>query len=335
MPARKYLIRNMIATCRQHIRQTRTSIRISAVMAVLASGWLVTGCDQLPIVLAESRVAELELIAAYPVENEPGLLEPSGLTLWDGRLFTVADKDDGTIFEVVIDPPVARLVPHLRFTPPQERRPMDWEGITVDPRGNFHLISEEHGRMFSIGPDFAGGWTTPDLRPYGRHLGLFAKHNAHFEGIAWLGPDHFLGAAEREPRGLVEWRKQGGEWQVSAWLMEDSPFLAELPLLRVPDYSGLYYDNGRLFALFRGASLVVELERTEDGFQEIAAWSYARYERESEWAYRNQVYGQAEGLVVNGDEVFIIWDNNRGGRIADPSDRRSLLLHMRIPKDKL
>jgi len=174
-------------------------------------------------------------------------------------------------------------------------------------------------------------WASPDLRVSSRQSGLFAKNNAGFEGIVWLGPNHWLGAVEREPRGLVEWQGTGNSMTVVATEMNLSPFIDALPLLRLPDYAGLDTDQGRIYALFRSAHLVVRLERSGDQLIEAEAWSYRHIETDPRWAFRSQTYGQAEGLVVNGEDVYLIFDNNLGGRQSNPKDGRPLLVHARFP----
>ena len=287
------------------------------------------GCS--PLLKAPERaiVTELELVAAYPVEAS-GYPEPSGLTLLNGMLYSVADKVSGTIFRLEIVGDVARYVPELSIQLP-ERGFMDWEGITSDPGGAFYLISEERGRILRVMGDGSATWVSPDLRQTGRPLGLFSKSNAGFEGVAWLGPNHWLGAAERETRGLVELKGTGEARNIEAWSHSDSPYLGKLPLTRLPDYSGLHADGEKVYALFRNAHLVVRLEKRDGNWEETTAWSYAHIETDPRWAYRSQTYGQAEGLVVDGSEVYIILDNNRGAKQADPQDRRSLLIHARMP----
>lgn len=280
-----------------------------------------------------SAIPALELVAVYPIEF-PVLLEPSGLTLHDGQLYTVADKVNDCIYRLEIGDDTARLVPDIRFTPP-DRRTMDWEGITSDPGGSFYLISEERGRLLRVTRDGNAAWASPDLRQKGRSLGLFSKSNAGFEGVAWLAPNHWLGAAEREKRGLVEWRGVGDSLDIEAYLQSNSRYKEALPLMRLPDYSGLCSADGRIYALFRNAHLVVQLEKRDGTWEEMAAWSYEHIETDPRWVYRSQTYGQAEGLVVDGREVFIVLDNNRGGRQADPADRRPILIHARMPQAAL
>jgi uncharacterized protein YjiK len=260
----------------------------------------------------------------------PAPLEPSGLTIWNGDFFTVADKDDYTIYKLEVTDSTATMVPFIEFTPP-DGYAMDWEGISVDGSGNFYLISEYCSRIVEVQQDGTCRWVSPDLGEPSMEVGLFAKSNAGFEGIAWLGPQHWLGAVEREPRGLVEYRSEQGIERISPVVLEQSPFSNVLTLLRIPDYSGLYMDNGLLYALFRNAHLVVQLERIDGTFVETRAWSYQHIETDPELAYLAQTYGQVEGLAIRGKEVFLIFDNNLGGRQSNPNDGRPLFVHARMP----
>jgi hypothetical protein len=272
----------------------------------------------------------LEKVAYHPLEAR-GLLEPSGLVMVDGTLYTVADKDNRRIFRVAFGKDSSRLEPAVTFEPPASGT-MDWEGITADGEGNFYLISEWRGRLLRVTPSGEATWVTPDLRPEAKEQGLFAKRNAGFEGVTWLGPGHFLGAVEREPRGLVEWREAGGQTAVLPLPMNRSPFQDALPLLRIPDFSALASDGERTFAIFRNAHLLVRLERTaEGGWTETDAWSFRHLETDPQWAFQSQTYGQVEGLAVEGRDIWLILDNNLGTRQADPSDRRPLLIHARFP----
>lgn len=289
----------------------------------------VAGCWRERIQTSAATIPQLELVKAYPVDV-PGPLEPSGLVLHDGSLYTIADKDNDTIYRIVVEGDTCRLVPHLHFRMPSGYV-MDWEGITTDTDGNFFLISEYHSRIARVDSDGNGSWVSPDLSVKSSEIGLFSTANAGFEGITWLGPNHWLGAVEREPRGLVEFRKEGTNQVIHPSLQEQSPYSNVLNMVRIPDYSGLCNDAGRIYALFRNAHLVVELEQTIDSFRETNAWSYAHIETDPELAFIEQTYGQAEGLDVDGKDVYIIFDNNLGGRQADPNDRRPLFVHARMP----
>jgi len=311
---------------------------------VIAVGLLQFGCRR------ESSgnlpdIPGLEMVLVYALDT-PQPMEPSGLVFQNGLLLTVADKINDTVFRVALDGDKARLVPHLTFTPP-DPGPMDWEGLSTDPEGNLYLISERRGRLLRVRPSGEAAWITPDLREPAAKEGLFAKFNAGFEGVTRLGPGHWLGAVEREPRGLVEWRvpsgplensegpaqflaDEGQQVHLEAFDMRDSTYMKALPLLRLPDYSGLEAVGDQVFALFRNAHLVVELTRTPEGWEEIDAWTYRHIETNPRWAYKAQTYGQAEGLAIRGRDVFLIFDNNNGGRQSDPEDRRPMLIHARF-----
>jgi uncharacterized protein YjiK len=273
---------------------------------------------------------EMELVAGYVLDMAVPI-EPSGLVQFEETFYTVADKDDATIYRLEFKNESARILPAIQFDP-GPLYGMDWEGLSVDPAGNFYLVSEEYARITKVTPDGQRLWTTPDVGEDLREVGLLAKSNAGFEGIAWLGPNHWLTAVEREPRGLVEFRRQGDEFTTEATLQDHSQFSTALPFLRLPDYSGLATDETRIFALFRNAHLIVRLERKNGVFEEVEAWSYRHLETDPRWAYRSQTYGKAEGLVVDGQNAYLIFDNNLGARQSDPNDGRPLFLHLRFPE---
>ncbi len=301
-------------------------LHLQWILVCLALG--LAGCWRNGHETRAGAIQQLELVKAYPVDV-PGALEPSGLALWQGQLFTVADKDPNTIYQVVIEGDACRLVPFIDFQPPS-RYMLDWEGITVDEAGAFYLISETYSRIAKVDASGSCTWISPDLSVRGSEIGLFATSNAGFEGIARLGENHWLGAVEREPRGLVEFRIDGANQLITASLHEQSPYSMVLDMVRIPDYSGLCTDAGRLYALFRNAHLVVELNRADGSFREINAWNYAHIETDPQLAFIEQTYGQAEGLAIKGKDVYIIFDNNLGGRQRNPNDRRPLFVHARM-----
>ncbi|MGC9450472.1 MAG: SdiA-regulated domain-containing protein [Oceanipulchritudo sp.] len=298
--------------------------------SLIALWALVTGCNPLADGNGGTISGDLELVAALPVEVS-GHLEPSGLTISEGTLYAVADKVGTVIYRLEVGEETARMVPAIPFRPPGGGW-MDWEGITVDNAGTFYLVSEEQGRILRVSRDGIASWASPDLRPEGRKIGLFTKSNAGFEGIAWLGPNHWLCAVEREPRGLLEVQGADQSMEVQASVQEHSPYSKFLPLLRIPDFSGLHVDGETVYALFRNAHLLVRLDRDGDSFREAEAWSYRHIEIDPRWAFLSQTYGQAEGLVVRGRDVYLLFDNNRGGRMSDPADKRPLLILARIPE---
>lgn len=299
---------------------------IRPIVLFLSLSFLLSGCGPLaqkPSIPALNAIKVLPIEAPYPIE-------PSGLALHNGRFYTIADKVDPIIFTLDFEEDVVRVSEAIVFYLP-EKGPMDWEGLTIDPAGTFYLISETKGRVLRVTADGTASWATEDLRPSARALGLFAKENAGFEGITWLGPNHWLGAVEREPRGLVEWKGAGEGLDVTPYLQSNSPFLHALSLLRLADFSGLDWDGSACYGLFRNAHLVVSLQKSAGKWTETAAWDYRAIETDPQFAYRNQTFGQAEGLVVRDKDVYLIFDNNRGPRQSDPNDRRPLFVHAQMP----
>jgi hypothetical protein len=297
-----------------------------------ALAWI-TGCATTPSPDAEAQNENaLRLIRAYPVEGSGGAREPSGLTLQSGRLFAVCDKVDDTVFRIDLDNGVARMVPHILFTPPPGAQHLDFEGITSDEEGYFYLASETYSRILRVSPSGEASWLFDSIEPAAREAGLLLRHNAKVEGIALLPNGNFLLAAERHPRGLLEVDGRTGE-VVHAQVMNSTLYSADLPLLRIPDWTGLFVFQDQVFALFRNAHLVVPLGRHEDGnfYEAAGARSFQHVEESSEYRYDVLRFGKAEGLAMDERFIYVVLDNNGRPRAIDRSDKRPLLFVFENP----
>jgi hypothetical protein len=291
-------------------------------LAACMAGAMVAGA-------AIADVVELERAGAWSVEG-PDNLQPSGLALRDGILFSVSDKHSDTIFRVEMAGGTARYVPAVSFTGPEPLPRNGWldlEALVALPDGGFILASEEGVRLLHVP---AGGgpasWITPDLRPAGEPAGLLVHHNARNEGLALLGEDRFLVAAEREPRGLLEIVGRGQPVGVCAQELAASRFPIDPG--RRPDFADLFLWRGRVFALARNQHLVVELVReaaTGLWREGDGAWSYASTENSAEFGYGRTEFGLGEGLAIDDELIYIVVDNGTEARAARPNDRRPWL----------
>lgn len=277
-------------------------------------------------------ISRLELIKVLPVVSDFPV-EPSGLTYHKGILYAVCDKTDYWVFRLDIQDQHVRFVPHLRFEPPRGG-PMDFEGIAVDSENNFLLASEYHHRVLKVTPSGKAQWITPNLKTYAEPEGLLKRFNAGLEGIAILDDGSLLLAAEREDRGLIKVPTASSGDAIQVFPIPGTRFRSALPFWRMPDFSGLARDGENLYGLFRNAHLLVELRLSEEGADEgDRAWSYGFIENDPQYAYIEERFGQAEGLAVSGDMVYLIFDNNQGPRLKDHNDHRPQLIIARIPAE--
>jgi len=276
-------------------------------------------------------ITPLALINALPVEG-PDDIEPSGLTIVNNRLFTVSDEHDDTIFRIELREESAVLLPHIKFPAPENRsrRGMDFEGITNDADGNFYLVSESNFRILRIsanGDEIS--WITPSLRPYGDAIGLFQTGNTNLESIALAGENQFIAGAERQPRGLLEIDLNVNPPDVQAFRVDVTR--APVPEGRAIDFSGMFYENGILYALHRSAEIVNQLSFNGTGFVEENLWSFSDIVNSETLRYSNLDFGMAEGVSLDSEHVYVILDNNGMHRDRDPQDHRPLLLIMERP----
>ncbi len=281
-------------------------------------------------------VPELELTQAWSVEG-PDRFDASGLAGRDGEMYAVSDRHVDTIFRFEFAADVARAVPCVTFTGP-DPYPwigyMDLEGIAVAPDGGFFLAPEWG---FAVCHVPAGGglarWVTPDVKSAGMSAGLFATKDGFVEGIAVLGDGHFLLAAERGPRGVIEISGGLDATRVTAQRMVPSRY--PLPEDRGTDWAELATWRGRVFALARNQHLVVELERSaEGGWGEGQAWSYGATEKAAPHRFTDMSYGWAEGLLIDDASITVLLDSNNLDREGRPGDKRSWLFRFKnvIPR---
>jgi hypothetical protein len=273
---------------------------------------------------------ELVLTRALPIEIADDF-EPSGLLLLDKHLLTVSDKHDDTVFELIPGAQTVEVRPFLQFeAPASEPRPFDFEGLCTAADGSLLLASEARYRVLQVSRDGNATWFTPSLQAIGLEVGLFRKRNAAFEGITRLDDGRILLAAEREPRGLIELPKSRSTRDALAWALPDSIY--STPDGRSPDFADLTTFAGNVYALERNAHLIVRLERTANQWLEREAWSYARSENDPRFAYESRVFGLAEGLALDENNVYLVLDNNRERRAAGRDDRRPLLFIFQRPR---
>jgi hypothetical protein len=272
---------------------------------------------------------ELELERALPIEAD-GNFQPSGLLMWQGRLLTVSDKHDRTVFMLALGRAEARASPLVRFEAPAAgARKLDWEGLALDNDGSFLLASEGHYRVLTVTRTGESDWRTASLEEAGRRAGLFRAPNAGLEGLAALPNGELLLAAERHPRGLLQAAGTPPHHATRVWLMERGSCRPAPG--RSFDFSDLTTFEGSVYALERNAHLVVQLRRHADGYVMPRVWSFGATENDPRFAYQDRTFGLAEGLAIDREHVFVVLDNNGDQRAADRADRRPLLFVFRRP----
>lgn len=286
------------------------------------------------VVISEETAYPLKLIKALPVIFHEKI-DPSGLTIYDNTLFTIADKHDDTIFRIQITDDEAILVPHIKFklSEPVTVRRLDFEGITCDANGVFYLASETLFRVLRVDPcEEYSSWVTPSVRSYGEEKGFFQVPNTNIEGIAMVGENQFVLCAERQPRGIIEVDMHTTPYEIKAFKYDKTSL--RLPGNRNLDFTGLFFENQKLYALQRNLFVISELVRDDQAFGERNFWSYQSIETSVELQYSDMTFGRGEGLCMDKERIYVILDNNGDHRVSDPNDRRPLLLIMQRPRSK-
>ncbi len=290
----------------------------------------------------------LALRHVYRIDGPPRL-EPSGLAYCNGQLLMVSDKHNAKIFQLdragdtayaVVNRELKDIPPPREITLPWLHRAQnwsaehlfnvryDWEGITCDPAGALYLVSETFGQVLQVDANGAMRWLDAPLYESAHAQGMLQRFNAFFEGIQWTAVGLLL-AAEREERGLVEVQNEPAPRPVRAVSVAPSGLPHPTTHKRTSDFSGLAAANGKLYTLERNDSAVCR--RARDNFAIEQCWSYAFAENNPDHVYKDTSYGQAEGLEIVGDALFVVIDNNGQPRRAAPMDVRPVLFEFVFP----
>jgi len=290
------------------------------------------------------RRYEAELIISFPIQGEFGVpVEPSGLTFYDGFLYTVSDEHDGTVFKLVMtvdthagEADLELIGIPVEFTPAARMEGMDFEGIASDREGGFYILSEEYARVFHMDlQDPTSRPVTPSLVDRGKAVGLFREGSAGFEGIACDGEKLIL-CAERQPRAIVEFPLSSAadpHLQVQDHVQTRSAF----PQGADADFAGLFSMDAALYVLERSAYTVCRLRKVNGQYVAEAALAYGKAIDEHNLRYQRKEretidYGRGEGLALDAERVYIMLDNNGRPLKDDPKDARARLLVLRRPE---
>ena len=300
------------------------------------------------LVQANPKLQELELNQAHRLQW-PGNYQPSGLAWCRGQFLTVSDRHDLEIQAIHLNPDgraqVTRYLELSRIPEPPAlngfmnmirqmiltlfQKQYDWEGISCDEAGNLYLASEAYNALLKEPPKRDSEWITLGPHPVIQERGLLSQPNAGFEGVEWLGNNEFILTAEMHPAGLIRCKLQGEVCQPTrVGVVSDQ----KLPLeVRTWDLSGLSAADGRLYVLERYYSRVCR--RDWVSFQIERCFSFRATEKGELYNHENAKWGQAEGLLVKDDRIFVVIDNNGRGLVSEPGSTDTWLFEFQRPQD--
>lgn len=279
----------------------------------------------------EENIIPLKIYKILPIKSTKTRIEPSGLTFWKGKLVSIDDKTDDTIFQLIIKKDYVEMIPFISLDISEVKRfwKLDFEGITHF-NNRLYLVSETYCKVIEVLQDGKARWIELDIRKYGKDRNIFTRRNAGIEGLTSLENGVFLLAVERQPRGLIH-------------IKIDPLSILNYQLLNTtnqkmansvsPDFAGLYYYKKRIWALFRNKNQIVELAGKPGQYRIIKRYSYAHILYDKKYIYDNMKYGMAEGLAVDDSYFYIVLDNNQIARKnSNGKDRRPLFLMLKRPK---
>ncbi|MCB9639332.1 MAG: SdiA-regulated domain-containing protein [Myxococcales bacterium] len=223
------------------------------------------------------------------------------------------------------------------------RHYLDLEGV-ASCQGHVLMIAEQQRVLFRLDlktrrwtkhPIPTKSYEELSARLY-RPMPRFSRSpNAGYEGIACdekRGRIYLI--QERQPR-LVLSAELPASWKDGQPLKVVGHF--DMPAQGLPryegdkeiptDFSGGHVDGDALFLLSRNEYAILKVD-----LQKKRLLGKVHYRHLEEKLFQtNEPYGLAEGLVVSGKRIWLVFDNNGRRRLGRPSDRAPVLLEIERP----
>ncbi len=329
-----------------------------AALSTLWPGWLVwialillflmvghpegTGSDPLPraeralgwvcalifvITFIPRPVYLLENNGVYPLECPQCRehLEPSGITMRGSSIFAVSDSgSDPAIFSIEDRGGILTATPRIRLRLPGTAVP-DLEGI-VSSGSDFYLVEEKSRSVFRADLSGNAAIVPHNIEEYNRRTGIrFSKDpNAGFEGIAIDDKKgEFYLANEREPAIIYLLKHRAGRLTTLRHYA-----LAELLDDRQADVSGLFFEKGNLYILYRKKNRIIRLDAASGrithsyDFTPVAERLY----------FSAGGYGFAEGLHMTRTAMYLSLDSNAAPLVGKKSGRNGAIVILPRPE---
>lgn len=272
---------------------------------------------------------ELVLEQSYFIDSEKNI-EPSGLAIEDGKLFFISDNQDNVIYSLKMENNKCSALTEVKYklSKANKKDKFSYEGICLDDKGNFLVLSENQYKIIDVKRD--GKINMGDsFYEESANMGMFKSDFNGPEGIAYLGNGKVVITSQRDYGKLLEGNYSEGKFTNLKVVKINSKTLDSLEK-RQKSTSDVYYQNGKVFLLLKKQNGILVLEKRNEIYVETDFYSYNSAIKDKEYHYLNG-NDNGEGLVVTDKNIYVIFDNNKEGRIVDINDTRPFLIKLKRP----
>lgn len=267
---------------------------------------------------------ELSLEKSYFIDSKKEI-EPSGLALKNGVFYFISDSEDEKIYKLIFDGDKCKSETAYKFDfNGYSVKSLNYEGITAGDDGNYYLLSEPEYKIIKVSEKGSVVITDSFLKD-GRDLGFFKGKAKGPEGICvYKGGKKVIIASQSDKGKLIEGDIVNNKLVNMRAITIVSKEINE-GKTKNNWISDLYMYKDKVYALLKKQNSIVELKRNGNTFVESGIYSYNNAISSKKYSYlKGNDFG--EGLVVDDNRFYVIFDNNKDGRIENIKDNRPLFI---------
>lgn len=267
---------------------------------------------------------DLVLEKSYFIDSKKNV-EPSGLIIKNGNFYFISDDEDKKIYKLIFSGESCKAeTSHKLEFKTKPSKALNYEGINAADDGYYYLLSEPEYRLVKVSEDGKALLGESFLND-GRNAGFFKGKAKGPEGmIVYKGGKKILIASQGDKGKLLEGDIINGKVVNFKTIKIISDDISE-GKKNNNWISDLYLYRDRIYVLLKKQNKIVELKRNGDSYEETGVFSYDKAISAKKYSYlKGNDFG--EGLAVDDKHFYVIFDNNKDGRLENLSDERPLFI---------
>lgn len=276
-----------------------------------------------------SNAKELKLADYYFIDSNDAI-EPSGLSVNNGKIYLVSDSSDKKIYSLKFNGKTCTAAAEIEFELPKkkEKSKLNFEGITSDKDGKLYVIGEKSLSVVIINKK-GEAKETKSFKKEAKQEEMFKKKNEGPEGICVTDSGEFIIASQNDYGKLMTANIVKNDFE-NIKIKKIKSREIKNGHGKEKSISDLCYYGGEVYALLKKQNVVLKLKSEDENFVEEETYTFEDSVKGSEFLY---LIGNnlGEGIAIDDKYIYVVFDNNNQPRMAAMNDTRALLLKFEKP----